>query len=323
VGFSYDGNGNRTGKTIGTDTDTYSYDNENRLVSLSKEIGGTALYTYAYDYRSRRVTRTEPGGTTQVAFNGGTSISESGASNAEFVRGPGQGGGVGGLEYSVRGGASSFNQYNSRGDVTGQTDGSAVQTYQAAYEAFGKHPDETGSSADTQRANTKEEDPTGLLNEGFRYRDLHTGTFITRDPLGLAAGPNDYIYCGQNPWSRFDPEGLDASTQAGTASTGTSGYKPDDEHPFPPGTVFYPDGTVVFPDGGQLNMRISPNGVDLGIHLNRPKPTPSPTPSPRENNLEVGEHEKSEWAFHYGRDYRPNNSSHRTCCPPKKGAGYF
>ena len=32
--------------------------------------------------------------------------------------------------------------------------------------------------------NTKEEDPTGLLNEGFRYRDLETGTFITRDPIG-------------------------------------------------------------------------------------------------------------------------------------------
>jgi len=29
-----------------------------------------------------------------------------------------------------------------------------------------------------------EEDPTGLLNEGFRYRDLETGSFITRDPIG-------------------------------------------------------------------------------------------------------------------------------------------
>jgi len=37
---------------------------------------------------------------------------------------------------------------------------------------------------DRQKANTKEEDPTGLLNEGFRYRDLETGVFITRDPIG-------------------------------------------------------------------------------------------------------------------------------------------
>ena len=32
-----------------------------------------------------------------------------------------------------------------------------------------------------------EQDPTGLLNEGFRYRDPSTGTFITRDPLGFMA----------------------------------------------------------------------------------------------------------------------------------------
>jgi RHS repeat-associated protein len=54
-----------------------------------------------------------------------------------------------------------------------------------------------------------EQDPTGLLNEGFRYRDPSTGTFLTRDPLGFKAGPNMYTYVRQNPWTHFDPEGLD------------------------------------------------------------------------------------------------------------------
>lgn len=90
-----------------------------------------------------------------------------------------------------------------------QVDQFGTQAYQAEYDAFGTHPVEDGSTEDRQRANTKEEDPTGLLNEGFRYRDLDTGTFITRDPLGFLAGPNDYVYAGQNPWSRFDPRGLD------------------------------------------------------------------------------------------------------------------
>ena len=53
-----------------------------------------------------------------------------------------------------------------------------------------------------------EQDPTGLLNEGFRYRDPSTGTFLTRDPLGFMAGPNMYTYVRQNPWTHFDPEGL-------------------------------------------------------------------------------------------------------------------
>ena len=54
----------------------------------------------------------------------------------------------------------------------------------------------------------KEEDPAGLLNEGFRYRDLETGSFITRDPAGFVDGPNLYTYVRQNPWTSFDPEGL-------------------------------------------------------------------------------------------------------------------
>ncbi|MCW1917126.1 hypothetical protein OJ996_26325, partial [Luteolibacter sp. GHJ8] len=52
------------------------------------------------------------------------------------------------------------------------------------------------------------EDPTGLLNEGHRYRDLEAGVFISRDPAGFVDGPNVYAYVRQNPWSAFDPEGL-------------------------------------------------------------------------------------------------------------------
>ena len=81
-------------------------------------------------------------------------------------------------------------------------------TYQASYEAFGTRPVEYGSTADRQRAATKEEDPTDLLNEGMRYRDLESGTFLSRDPAGFVDGPNLYAYVRQNPWSKFDPEGL-------------------------------------------------------------------------------------------------------------------
>ena len=124
------------------------------------------------------------------------------------MRGSDWGGGVGGILYSLRGGGATFNHYNNRGDVVAKTDASGVLTYQAEYEAFGSRPLETGIDADRQRANTKEEDPTGLLDEGFRYRDLATGTFITRDPAGFVDGPNLYAYVVQNPWTKFDPQGL-------------------------------------------------------------------------------------------------------------------
>ncbi len=98
--------------------------------------------------------------------------------------------------------------YNSRGDVISETDTVGATTWQATYEAFGTRTQEVGATQDRQKANTKEEDPTGLLNEGFRYRCLETGVFITRDPLGFVDGPNMYAYVVQNPWSKFDPLGL-------------------------------------------------------------------------------------------------------------------
>ena len=47
--------------------------------------------------------------------------------------------------------------------------------------------------------------PAGNL---LAYRDLETGTFLTRDPAGMVDGPNLYAYVRQNPWTHFDPEGL-------------------------------------------------------------------------------------------------------------------
>jgi|GEM_PF-2833742 len=184
-------------------------------------------YRYAYDHRTRRVLRDESaagGEKTFLVFSGGTSAREwegSGATldpttatlRAEHIRGSDWGGGVGGILYTLRAGAPSYAHYNSRGDVVARTGADGSLTYQAAYEAYGKHGEapgsqEWGTSPERHRANTKPEDPTGLLNEGFRYRDLETGTFITRDPLGFVDGPNVYTYVVQNPWTMFDPHGL-------------------------------------------------------------------------------------------------------------------
>ncbi len=102
----------------------------------------------------------------------------------------------------------SFNHYNGRGDVVAKTNASGAITWTGSYEAYGKRTRETGTNDDRHRANTKDEDPTGLLNEGFRYRDLETGTWLSRDPAGFVDGPNLYAYVKQNPWTSFDPEGL-------------------------------------------------------------------------------------------------------------------
>jgi RHS repeat-associated protein len=97
--------------------------------------------------------------------------------------------------------------------VVAKTDSTGSLTYQAQYEAFGKQTATTGSTLDRQKSNSKDTDPTGLVDEGFRYRDLETGMFFTRDPAGFIDGPNLYTYVIQNPWTHFDPEGLATEQQ--------------------------------------------------------------------------------------------------------------
>jgi len=226
VALTYDANGNRISRVItgGSDngTDTYSYDFENRLTDLVKGTAGTGTgtYNYTYDYRTRRVVRDESqaGGTsTQLVFSGGTSVQEYDNSattpTVEYIRGSDYGGGVGGILYTLRGGIPSYTHENKRGDVVAKTNASGTLTYQAQYEAFGNQTATTGSTLDRQKSNSKDTDPTNLVDEGMRYRDLETGEFITRDPAGFVDGPNLYTYVRQNPWTGFDPEGLETKQQ--------------------------------------------------------------------------------------------------------------
>ena len=58
---------------------------------------------------------------------------------------------------------------------------------------------------------TKERDfSTGLDYFGFRYYDAVLGKFTTRDPSGYPDGPNNYLYCNNNPINAIDPLGLEA-----------------------------------------------------------------------------------------------------------------
>ena len=224
-----------------TENDVYSWDKENRLTGVIDDIGGSSnTYTYAYDYRTRRIVRDEsagvdnqgnPGVSTSLVFSGGTStqewessqlgtaatagnISGSARPDVTFVRGSDWGGGVGGVLYSLRADvgttnySAGFNFYNSRGDVIAKTDDTGAFTWQGEYQADGTRTHEVGENKDRQRGNTKDEDPTGLLCEGFRYRDLETMTWLSKDPAGFVDGPNLYCYVNQNPWTKFDPLGL-------------------------------------------------------------------------------------------------------------------
>lgn len=235
---SYDAAGNRSSQTVtestaatvpsGTPpaakpgTTNYAWDAQDRLLGVTLPDG--SQHRYEYDYRTRRVgTSSTTGGVTKqtaIVFSGGLSVAEWESSTGslpvsptvEYTRGPDMGGGVGGLLYSLRDESGTvtpkYNLSNGRGDIVAQSNQSAALTWTASYEAYGKRTKETGENKDKQRGNSKDEDPTGLLNEGFRYRDLETGVWMSRDPAGFVDGPNVYAYVKQNPWGHFDPLGL-------------------------------------------------------------------------------------------------------------------
>jgi len=258
VGFGYDGNGNRVTRTEGTATDTFAWDYENRLVGLSKaSTGGIGTYAWAYDYRTRRVNLTTPTSPlTQVVFSGGTSVREieNGVPTVDYVRGSDWGGGVGGILYSLRAGVPSFTHYNRRGDVTAKTDGTGTLTYQAEYEAFGKRASETGATLDRQKSNTKDEDIPGYANEGFRFRDLESGTFLSKDPAGFVDGPNLYTYVNQNPWTKFDPNGLAEAEQNSWAQ----------QHPILNGTINFANGMLALPKLALRPFMTTPGSREQG-----------------------------------------------------------
>ena len=128
-----------------------------------------------------------------------------------FCRGSDQGGGVGGINYAEYSDGSELNYkiYNLRGDVVLTLSEDNTIKSKDRYFAFGEHISRGGDiKTDMHRANTKVEDSGNLLNEGKRFRQLEYGIFLTPDPLEYVDGYNPYIYCGQNPWGKWDPLGL-------------------------------------------------------------------------------------------------------------------
>ena len=86
------------------------------------------------------------------------------------------------------------------------------------YTAFGEKVHEDGTIGTRYQyagawgyQTTNADDPMsnlGFLHVGHRYYDPSTGRFLQRDPIGIQAWPNVYVYVGNNPLLTIDPYGL-------------------------------------------------------------------------------------------------------------------
>jgi len=135
---------------------------------------------------------------------------ETGTVTAQFVHGSGLGADVGSMicSESIDNGAVDVEWfcYNWRGDVIAVTDGGGAALSSYRYDAFGQV---IGSGMPERGFSSKEyNERTSLSYFGARYYDASIGRFISRDPMGFIDGPNEYIYCANNPVFWLDPFGL-------------------------------------------------------------------------------------------------------------------
>ncbi|MEP4076451.1 RHS repeat domain-containing protein [Haloferula sp.] len=207
--YHYDGNGNRNGRSIGSEWIEYDYDHFNRLRGIDVDGAGAVdgVYSFAYDYLSRRVRREVPGGSyEEFSFLGSEPALEfSGPSGGpRSLIEQNQGGG----SYSGEVGGSTTSFRNLRQDIVAQVGSSGQLLYQGRYHDSGALAEEQGVKKGRYGANSRVSEVTGALYEWHRYRDPESGSYLSRDPAGFVDGPNVYRYASANPWSGHDPTGL-------------------------------------------------------------------------------------------------------------------
>ncbi len=235
--YKYDGEGNRTTKSLGLTTYTYlyGYDHNNQMVWAERrtaEAGGTLLMRadYKYDVFGRRIEAAVdpdgdgPSGTsvTRFAWDGAALWADldSGLNvQTRYVHGDM----VDQLFARVSGaGVVEWYLTDRLGSVRHITTAAGAVQYTATYDPYGNVigaiDDLFGRHRLTGREYLAEVD---LYDYRFRFYDARTGRFVSEDPIGFTAGdPNLYRYVGNSPTNATDPSGLiDPAVAAGRQAT--------------------------------------------------------------------------------------------------------
>jgi large repetitive protein len=211
-----DANGNTIEKDVDGTVTEYTYDDQNRLLSVKPAEasggGGQATVEFTYDADGARVAKTVNGATTEYLLDKNQRYhqvleerTDSGALIAEYV--------YGNQRISIkRGGEDRFYHYDGHGSTSELTDAAGLVTDEYSYEAFGNLIASTGIGVNpflyTGEAWDSE---TGMEYLRARYYMPGIGRFLNMDmhpgnnqiPLTL----NKYLYGNANPVMFVDPSG--------------------------------------------------------------------------------------------------------------------
>ncbi len=199
--YTYDLNGNLTSDG----TNSYTFDDENRLVSATTPTATNI--TYQYDSLGRRIGKNVDGAITKYMYDGVRVIAEYDGSEsllAKYVHGIG----IDEVLRMTRNGNEYYYHLNGLGSIANITDfsSSMEETYQ--YNVYGE-ADITSSLNNPYMFTGRRYDPeTGLYYYRARYYDPMMGRFLQVDPLEFYDEINRYSYCQNDPLNCTDPLGL-------------------------------------------------------------------------------------------------------------------
>jgi RHS repeat-associated protein len=192
--FVYD----KAGNLLIDGTRTYTWDAENRLLSVT--VNATKLTSmFAYDALGRRVAITDGGTTTRYRWCGEQICAARAPAGAITARYFSQG--------EINGTTSRYYATDHLSSVRELMDNTGSAKGTAIYHAFGK-PTLTGEIPTFAYAGMFYHQASGLYLTQYRAYDPNTGRWLSRDPIGEVGGINLYAYTNDRPIESRDPRGL-------------------------------------------------------------------------------------------------------------------
>ncbi len=216
---TYDDAGNTVTLTHdGSDTLSLDWSSQYQLNSVSS--GGQSIEAYTYDALGRRATIESGGETRSLVYDGMHVVAEvdpAGGLLTSYTHGPGIDNLFSMTDHS---GASPVTYYyltDHLGTVHAVTDesGSIVESYRfdawgrvlGVYDGNGTPLEESAIGNHYLWQGRWYSWETGLYYFRARWYDPVTGRWLSKDPIGISGGLNQYVFCYNNPVNLADPLG--------------------------------------------------------------------------------------------------------------------
>lgn len=209
----WDKNGNLTNQVANGTNTWYSWDFENKLVTITYQNGSNNTFSY-YPSSSLRHTKTDSAGTNNYVYDGQNELQQLdgfGTLVAQYAYSLG----IDSLLARSAAGAQQYYLRDMIGSVTAVADPgqNLLATYR--YDVFGAIRRQTGAATNPYQFTARVLDQdSGLYYYRARYLTASWGTFLSTDPVS-AGYP--FAYAADNPIARNDPDGRFVNILIGAA----------------------------------------------------------------------------------------------------------